>query len=173
MLVSRLPFVIGTVCVYGLAAHAAFAGIADRFAMPSNIIVDPSLEPVVARMLQRSPTFREQSQYLGSIAPLRVRVVVTASLTPLGQKTCRAITTLRRYQYGRIDALIRVAGGEDAPELIAHELEHVREYVDGLRFRFLAARLSTSVWETVTGHYETTRAIDIGRRVAEEVDGGA
>jgi hypothetical protein len=169
--ISRLPFVIGTVCVYGLAAYAPLASIAvDRLAMPTNIIVDPRLEPIVVRMLDRSPTFRDQSQYLGAVRLLRVRVFVHPSLTPFGQSTCRANAMLRKYQYGRIDALIRISAREDATELIAHELEHVREYIDGVRFGFLAARLSTKVWQTGSGHYETTRAIAVGRRVAEEVE---
>jgi hypothetical protein len=170
---SRLPFVIGTVCVYGLAAHASLVGLAaDHVAKPSNIIVDPRLENVVARMLERSPIFRSQAEYLRHKAFLHVRVIVKPPMTPFGQSASRADAVMRKFQFGRVEAVIRLSRIENAPELIAHELEHVREYVEGVQFRMLAARLRTSVWETTMGHYETARAVAIGRRVAEEVDTG-
>ena len=168
MQMTRLRFVLGTVCVYGLAAHAAFSNPARTVALPSNIILDRDLESIVAMMIDRSPTFRAQLEYLGGIRRLQARIVLRGPRTPIGQTQCRADAVLKRYQYGRIEAVVRVSSAADAPELIAHELEHVREYVEGMNFRYHAARLN-DVWEWRTGHYETTRAIQKGRRVAEEV----
>lgn len=137
--------------------------------MPPNIIVDPRLDDVVAGMLRQSPTFRDQSAYLGRMALLRVRVIVRGSLLPWAQSRPRADSVLRRYQFGRIDAVVRLTSDRNAPELIAHELEHVREFVDGVNFRVLAARAQSGVWDSLSGHYETARAVAIGRRVASEV----
>ena len=172
MLPSWLPFVVGTVCVYGLAGATALPNTHPPM-LPPNIIVDRPLDAVVARMLHRSPTFRDQANHLGSLLHLRIRVIVRLSLGPSGQSLCRADAVMRKYQFGRIDALVRVPSIAKAPELVAHEFEHVREYTEGVNFRLLAARVDSGVWHTRSGHYETARAVAIGRRVAEEVEPGS
>lgn len=166
-----LRFVLGTVCVYGLAA----AAVADAHSssMPLNIIVDRPLDEVAAYMADRSATFRAQLLHLGSLALVRIRIVMSPTLIGSAHEPpCRADAELRRYQFGRIDALVRLPSRHNAPELIAHELEHVREFAEGMNFRLLAARASSGVWYAHTGHYETERALAIGKRVALEVKRG-
>jgi hypothetical protein len=141
--------------------------------MPFNIIVDRPLNAVVAHMLDRSPTFRDQVLHLGSLSFVRIRIVLHPTLILSSREPgCRADADLRRYQFGRIDALVRLPSRYNAPELIAHELEHVREFAEGVNFRLLAARASSGVWYARTGHYESSRALATGKRVALEVKRG-
>ena len=166
-----LRFVLGTVCVYGLAAAAA--ANAHSSSMPLNIIVDRALDDVADYMIDRSPTFREQVLHLGSLALVRIRIVLLPTVGPSAHAPpCRADADLRRYEFGRIDALVRLPSRLHAPELIAHALEHVREFAEGVNFRLLAARASSGVWHARSGHYETARALAIGKRVALEVKRG-
>jgi hypothetical protein len=53
-------------------------------------------------------------------------------------------------------------------ELIAHELEHVIEQLDGVDLASQITRGDTAR-SPRRGHYETLRAVTMGRRVAEEV----
>lgn len=74
-----------------------------------------------------------------------------------------------RYEYGFIDAAVRLRLVGQAAELVAHEFEHVLEYVEGLNYRAAAQHQSGQVWMVSGGHFETTRAIAAGRRVATEM----
>jgi len=56
-------------------------------------------------------------------------------------------------------------------QYIAHELEHLLEFADGLDLSREAERNASGVWQTVHG-FETQRAIDIGLQVAREVAEG-
>ncbi len=53
-------------------------------------------------------------------------------------------------------------------ELIAHELEHVLEHIDGMNLPMLASRKVNSVGKWA-GQYETARAQAVGATVAREV----
>ena len=169
-MLSRLGFVFGTLCVCGLLSTAPRASTEPPLVIPSNLVFDPDLEDIAVRMLRRSPTFREQCQYLGRIVMLRARVVLQVATAPIGQSPCRAQAVLRKFQYGRIDALVRLPSRRNAVELISHELEHVREFVEGANHGILSARYGTGVWMGSDGRFETARAIAMGRRVAEEVE---
>ena len=57
-----------------------------------------------------------------------------------------------------------------APELLAHEIEHVLEQIDGVNLRALASTGVQGV-RRIGDAYETSRAIAIGRLVADEVLG--
>jgi hypothetical protein len=173
VLMSRLRFVLGTLCVYGLATHAAFPHTTNAVAMPVNIIVDQRLEGIVARMLHRSSTFRAQCAYLGRVAALRVNLVVRLPGPPFKPSRCRAEALIRKYEFGWIEALVRLPSPVNAPELISHEFEHVREFVEGTNYRLLSVNVHTGVWRTADGHYETARAVAAGERVAAEVGPGS
>ena len=62
--------------------------------------------------------------------------------------------------------LIRVSA--DTVELIAHELEHVLEHLEGVNLSVQASRHRSGVTMEVDA-YETDRAIEVGQRVAREV----
>ena len=63
---------------------------------------------------------------------------------------------------GATVARVLVRSRADIVEAIAHELEHVLEYLEGVDHRCLGTMLSHDA-------YETDRAMDAGTRVAREV----
>jgi hypothetical protein len=152
--------------------------IATRFALacilsaappiPGNIGVDSALAGLVDDMLLHSPTFRAQCARLQSVTGLRIRLSID------GRRACqrtssRADSVMRRYEYGFIDVTVRLRSLSHQAELIAHEFEHVLEYVEGVDHRAESRRTPREVWAVEQSRFETTRAIDAGRRVAAEV----
>jgi hypothetical protein len=137
-------------------------------ALPPNIHVDSALTNIVDDMLLHSPIFRGQCARLQRV--MRVRVRLTVDLRGIGHRTSgRAESELKRYQYGFVDATVRLRSIPQAEELIAHELEHVLEYIDGVNHREAWRRDPREVWLCADGRFETARAIDTGRRVAAEL----
>jgi hypothetical protein len=76
---------------------------------------------------------------------------------------------LTRYEFGAIAAFVRVWSRKDAIELIAHELEHVIEFTEGIDYRALAVVQPKAVWVSNGGLFETTRAVRAGLEVKREV----
>jgi sulfur relay (sulfurtransferase) complex TusBCD TusD component (DsrE family) len=97
------------------------------------------------------------------LAAGRAYVIVEAS-----SEIWRAETHLRVTRDGVTIARARVRPTKDAVELIAHELEHVLESLDGVKFLMEAGQGRSRV-SLSAGSYETPRAIEAGRRVAQEV----
>ena len=139
--------------------------------LPANIVVDARLLDIVGEMLRSSPTFREQCRQLARNKRLMVRMDVDDGEAS-AMRTHRAEAQIRRYQYGLIIARIRLWSVSGADELIAHELEHVLEYAEGVSFPAESFRHSARVWVAARGSYETARAITVGQRVAEEMSRG-
>ena len=98
---------------------------------------------------------------------------ITVHIDPVWRRRARAITSLVRHRGDLIAADIHVPAAGEVVELIAHELEHVIEQLDGVDLRAHArrSRATTSVEEN--GTFETRRAVEAGRTVAWEVKGGA
>lgn len=130
--------------------------------LPFNIDAG-MLQPVAIGLLQRSPTFQKQCERIAGTAALRVSIRVVHA-TPSG----RAQTTITRYEAGALRAEVWIQFGEDYYELLAHELEHVLEQVDGvvLEDEMVARR----AWLTDGGAFETKRASEAGLRVRQECD---
>jgi hypothetical protein len=131
--------------------------------LPSNIDAG-MLQPIAVALLQQSPTFQKQCARVANTAVLRVSIrVVYATVSG------RAQTTITRYEAGALRAEVLIRFGEDYYELLAHELEHVLEQVDGvvLHDEMLAQR----AWLTDSGGFETKRAFDAGMQVRQECDG--
>ncbi len=61
----------------------------------------------------------------------------------------------------------------DLIELIAHEVEHIIEQLDGLDLARLARLAPVTVWATGDQRFETQRATQMGRLVAAEVEARA
>ena len=130
--------------------------------LPFNIDAG-MLQPVAIGLLQRSATFQKQCQRIAGTAALRISVRVVYA-TASG----RAQTTITRYEAGALRAEVWIRFGEDYYELLAHELEHVLEQVDGVVLsEEMAARRA---WLTETGAFETKRASEAGMRVRQECD---
>jgi len=144
------------------------ASAAGQQTIPDNIIMAEPLRELVLEMLHGSRTFRRQCERLGALRALRIQVSAVPETRWGGRLESNALCTMKRYQHGRIEADVRLLTLLDAPRLIAHELEHVREFTEGMNFLATSIQTPHRVWVTADGHYETTRAIGVGEQVAME-----
>ena len=169
---SRRLLVTLFVCLlattFTVLASGAHGDQSASLEMPANIVVEGALADIVRDMLERSPAFRQQWRSLGRMP--RVRVRIRLNDLPSADPTVRAQCALSRYQYGGIAAMIDVRSLLNAPELVAHELEHVVEFAEGINYRALAIQNRGAAWLSGGGHFETRRAIEAGERVADEMD---
>ena len=140
----------------------------DSPAIPSSLVAPPSFRSVIEVMLHHSPTFRRQCQRIATASMLTIRLD-RASRSPASQT--RAQTRIVRERSGALVAEIELPPLDDDVELIAHEIEHVLEQLDNVDLVSKAARAGTGVQALTKSPviFETTRAVRIGRRVAEEV----
>jgi hypothetical protein len=132
--------------------------------LPVNLQVPENLRPMLRQMLSRSVMFREQINALARKP--HVRMVVSYG-GARNERPYYALSTVRKHQWGAmfIDTTIFLPG--DVVELLAHELEHVREQMEGVDLRSLAGRRHAGVFD-LNGHFETERAIEAGQRVSRE-----
>lgn len=129
---------------------------------PANLIVPEALRPLVRRMWENSPTFRAQCQRIAGAPSLTVRVHAYS------QRPASLASTQLVHSPAGLVAYVYVERLSRAAELLAHELEHVIERVDGVDVVDVAERAPTMAWRT-DGGYETRRAIHAGRTVAREM----
>ena len=140
----------------------------DDVGLPGNLMVPPLYREMVESMRQRSATFRRQC--LRIAAASRLTVVLEAGPPPAHMRAL-AWTRVARVD-GRLEAVIRLGKDYPAPGLIAHELEHVIEQLDGVDLQRKARLESTGVHECVCGSasaFETARAVRAGYQVASEM----
>jgi hypothetical protein len=138
-----------------------------RMSPPANLTVPPALRPLVDAMLRKSPTFRRQCMRIADAVGLNI--VFEYVQTPTELFRARAIVS--RTPDGRRTALVQLRTLDDAVELVAHEIEHVIEQLDGIDLHARAAVPTSGVHvcDCGTSAFETERAIRVGQRVAEEV----
>ena len=129
---------------------------------PWTITLPDDLRALVTQLVDGSPTFHSQWHALVSSPRLRLRVKFTVAKP--GPDRARSV--VHRYEYGLIVAEVELPFGEDV-ELLAHEFEHVREQVEGVNLRRIAQDHTAGVRDLGYG-FETERAYDVGRRVAQE-----
>src|SRR5262249_54072262 len=84
-----------------------------------------------------------------------------------GDRNYHALSTVRKHQWGAMMVYTTVYVPTDLPEIIAHELEHVCEQMEGLDLKSLARLKGEGVLD-LNGHYETARAIRAGQDAARE-----
>jgi hypothetical protein len=138
--------------------------------LPPNLIVTDIYRPLVEAMRMRSPTFRRQCV---RIAAARHLLIEIKPVPPRGEGYPQGFTEIRRYQHGRILAAVRIPSSVRVPELIAHELEHVLEQLDGVDLHAQASLPSSGVrlCRCPGGTtFETSRAVTMGLRVARELE---
>ncbi len=139
-----------------------------QLAIPPNLLVPAMYRPVVESMLRDSATFRRQCVRIAGEPLLTVHLAVNSANTASGT---RATTRMTRHANGRVSALIDLGSFHDLEELIAHEVEHVIEQLDGVDLAARAALPHTGV--TAVGYarnmFETTRAKRIGLKVVSEL----
>ena len=151
-----------------LALVAALAS-AGESRLPANITVAASLLPIVEDALRVSATLRELCDQIGRVRRVRVRIDLDAPEFPAPGAVTRAHTKIRRYEAGLIIADVHLWSLRDAAELVAHELEHVLEFAEGIDYRSRAVRDPHGVRTTAPNTFETARALRAGRAVANEL----
>jgi hypothetical protein len=133
---------------------------------PNNIEVARTLAPVFAQALTQSPTVQRQCQLIAVAPHVRIAVRLQVGRLPGG----RAAATISRYEAGALFAEIRLPVSVDLIELLAHELEHVIEQMEGINLAQLADERQNGVARLADGAFETRRAQAAGRAAAHEVD---
>ena len=78
---------------------------------------------------------------------------------------------MSRYEWGALQVDTRLYTVRDVIEVIAHELEHVCEQIEGVDVRALSHQRNSGVYAVGSRHFETRRAVLIGRQVAREAMG--
>jgi hypothetical protein len=133
--------------------------------LPHTVMVEAGLKPLITRMLEGSPTFREQCRRLD----ISENLVVVLRADPLIPKDIsRARSTINRYSSGVVIVNVTVAPGSDQPQWIAHEFEHALEVREGQNLPQLARRGRTA-GESADRMFETLRATKVGRAVQSEI----
>jgi len=135
--------------------------------IPANLTVPGTLRPLLEEVLRRSPTFRQQVLKLRN-AP-HVKMAIRYSDVS-SWHVLRAESTVLRYEWGAMQVDTQLYTVRDVVEVVAHELEHVCEQIDGLDVRQLSHQRNTGVY-SAGRHFETRRAVLIGRQVAREALG--
>jgi hypothetical protein len=122
------------------------------------------LNDLLGEMLEHSSTFRQQCETIVA-AGRRVRISVRIDQMPTTGPRARAV--VRRFAYGFLDVDITIAFGANYVELIAHELEHVREQLE--KIDLCAEEMKGHASRDASGVFETDRAAQAGRLVWSEV----
>jgi hypothetical protein len=148
-----------------VAGGGADAGIADP---TPNLTISSSFAATVEDMRRRSPTFRRQCQRLAAATWATVTITAATSM----REGMAAWTTITRDAGQRLQASVFVPLSSRTAELIAHEIEHVIEQLDGIPLADMSRIRDSGVRQcdcTSEDTYETIRAIRIGRQVADEL----
>ena len=131
---------------------------------PCRLVVEGTLLSAVQDAWRRSPTLQQQCRTLAE-----ARAVVRLEWGKSDSYT-EAASRIGRDSDGVIVAIVSVPPVANAIELVAHEMEHVIERVEGRDLPREARRRGSGVWETFRGRFESRRAIEVGRQVAREVE---
>ena len=148
----------------GSAQPAPSVASATVVVRPSNLAAASVFQPFLDSMWRSSPTFNGQCRRLA--ATTRLKVVLRLE-EPQRQPSFYARTVLERQDGVLVTANVFLSPTPNAVELIAHEVEHVLEQLDGVDLEAQAG--SGNVWKRDDGAFETRRATEVGRRVAREV----
>ena len=134
--------------------------------LPSNLTIAKSLRPVAEMMLKRSAIFRRQCLRIADAPHLTISI---GRFHPLPSDRARARTRFSRRD-GAIHAEVEIAPLTDMVELIAHEIEHVIEQLDGIDLKLQASLRGTAASLCPDGSFETVRAVRTGLAAVREVD---
>jgi len=116
---------------------------------------------VIEKGMERSETIRRQCQELAA-----ARAVVLLEWGAMDSQS-HARTQIE-VRAGVVVASVKLPPLGDVIVLLAHELHHVIEQTQSLDLRAEAKRAGSGVWQSF-GAYETQAAVDVSRRVAEEL----
>jgi len=151
-----------------IRASAAAPCTVQNPALFESVEMPATLEPVILKLLDRSPTFRQQCRRIVDAHHLRL---VVRLIFPTGSFPVRA--TVRRSPVGRFQGWIDLTTVPTRyAEWIGHEFEHIIEHLDGVDIRERARRRD-GAYEVTAGLFETRRASEAGSRIAQEFKTGA
>lgn len=123
-------------------------------------------------MVERSPAFKRQLRRIGAEPRVTAQLRLTGDSGPYGSLARSLIVRTRTgLLHADIDIPIPLMSAYRYVELIAHELEHLIEQIEGLDFRKLARQPGSGVHRAdwIAGRpYETIRAQAAGETVAQE-----
>lgn len=142
----------------------ALEGQCRRSRLPANVSMRGDLAQVLGRIYDRSPTFRAQCERIAAAGNVRVTIRIDTAIP----SRCRAFTIVTRRGYD-IRAEVHLPPSSSLTELVAHELEHVLEQIEGLDLQRRAREKQSGVRQVEGGAFETSRAQAAGRLVAAEV----
>lgn len=132
--------------------------------LPRNLRVPANMRPMLMRMLQTSATFRRQVATLSAKPAVRMTVNYGGIR---GDRNYHALSTVRKHQFGAMLVDTTVFVPTDLVEIIAHELEHVCEQMEGVDLPSLSRLKGEGVYD-LNGHFETARAIRAGQEATRE-----
>lgn len=140
----------------------------DNQAVPSNLVAPPFYRDLLSSMVRRSPTFRRQCVRIAHAPDLVV--LLEGRPAPATVTDVRAETRITR-KAGRLTAVVLLRRFDDPVELIAHEIEHIIEQLDGVDLHARAAVTDSGVRLRAGEQpmFETTRATRVGLAVAAEM----
>jgi hypothetical protein len=132
--------------------------------LPLNLRVPDNMRPMLMRMLRSSATFRRQIGVLARKPAVRVTVMYGGMR---GDRNYHALSRVRKHEWGAMVVDTTIFVPTDLVEIIAHELEHVCEQMEGVDLRDLSRRKGVGVYD-LNGHFETARAIRAGQNATRE-----
>jgi hypothetical protein len=167
------PGVVLSLCA--LALHAAAVPSAPQAGqcrvLASNIQADQDLRGEIDKWLAKSRTLRGQCAKIAAAPLVQVWVAV---MPDIEDADTRARSVVRRFASGLLTVHIELpAAQNDFVELLAHEWEHVTEFIDGIDLPALAARSRGGVTRRrPDGAFESQRAHAAGLAAAAEAQPG-
>ena len=162
---SELTFALAS---NGVNVYTESHPASDAIEAPANLRVPTGYRTVIEQMLARSPLFRRQCLRLSGAPHLSV---IVRTLHPL-IGGARARTQISQTDGNRLVAIVEINPLGDFSELLAHEIEHIIEQLDGIDLAARAAVARSGVWGCADGTFETSRAVRVGTLVAREVRAG-
>jgi len=157
-----------TIAASDVGVYAETLVVPDTVEIPANLSVPSGYRATIETMIERSPMFRRQCLRL--VAAPHFAVVVRMLHPFTGGPRARA--QIRQGDGGRVIAVVEINPLGDFMELLAHELEHVIEQLDGIDLAAKAAVARSGVRSCAEGTFETSRAARVGSLVAVEARAG-
>jgi hypothetical protein len=163
-----IALLVLSVSALGLHPSAVVNRSLPCYELPANIRTTRELRDAIVPLLARSPTLRTQCGKIAG-AP-KTYVTVELSVGPFSAQT-RARSTARRYRSGLLMVDVEIPpASQEFGELLAHELEHVTEFIEGVDFKMLAQSRDSGILRCgASGGFESVRAHQAGRTAAAEV----
>ena len=157
-----------TLSALGLHPAAFAARISAWPRLPPNIRTTDDLRPIVEELIRRSRTIREQCARIAIARHTYISLMLSAARLPA---LTRARSTARRYHSGLLVVDVEIPPAtQDFAELLAHELEHVTEFIERVDFKKLANTRNAGVVQCGgDGSFESDRALRAGRAAAAEL----